>query len=88
VTRVALLADIHGNAVALEAVLRELERQRIDQVIRLGDVFATGPQPQAVLASMRRLGCPVVMGNADAWCLAQPHTQCWPRRDHPALAGH
>ena len=73
-TRVALLADIHGNAVALEAVLRELERQRIDQVIRLGDVFATGPQPQAVLASMRRLGCPVVMGNADAWLLNRTST--------------
>jgi putative phosphoesterase len=69
VTRVALLADIHGNAVALEAVLRDLERQPIDQVVCLGDVAATGPQPQAVLASLRRLGCPVVMGNADVWLL-------------------
>lgn len=68
-TRVALLADIHGNAVALGAVLRDLERQRIDQVVCLGDVFATGPQPRAALAALRRLGCPVVMGNADVWLL-------------------
>lgn len=68
-TRIAILADIHANAVALEAVLRDLERQPIDRVVCLGDVAATGPQPREVMLSLRRLGCPVVMGNADAWLL-------------------
>lgn len=68
-TRIAILADIHANAVALEAVLRDLERQPVDQVVCLGDVAATGPQPREVVLYLRHLGCPVVMGNADAWLL-------------------
>lgn len=40
--RLALLADIHGNLAALEAVAEDLERQRVDAVINLGD-HASGP---------------------------------------------
>ena len=67
--RVALISDIHGNFVALETVLAEIERAGVDRVLCLGDVAATGPQPHAVLARLQALGCPVVMGNADAWLL-------------------
>lgn len=67
--RIALISDIHGNGVALDAVLADLERQSPDQVICLGDVTATGPQPRQVLAKVRALGGPVIMGNTDAWLL-------------------
>lgn len=67
--RVALISDIHGNFVALETVLAEIERAGVDRVLCLGDVAATGPQPHAVLVRLQALGCPVVMGNADAWLL-------------------
>ena len=63
--RVAFISDIHGNAFALEAVLRELEHESFDRLICLGDV-AVGPQPHEVLERVRGLGCPVVMGNWDA----------------------
>jgi predicted phosphodiesterase len=63
---VALIADIHGNLAALEAVLDTLAHEGPDQIVCLGDVAATGPQPHEVLDRLRRLGCPVVMGNADA----------------------
>jgi predicted phosphodiesterase len=52
--RVALISDVHGNVLALEAVLADLAREGIDQIVCLGDTTA---------------GCPVVMGNADAWML-------------------
>lgn len=68
--RIALLADIHGNMTALDAVLTSLESEPIDQVICLGDVAIFGPQPRETLACLRSLGCPVVMGNTDAWALA------------------
>ncbi|HEU5347113.1 MAG TPA: metallophosphoesterase family protein [Ktedonobacterales bacterium] len=67
--RIGLIADIHGNLIALETVLAELERQPLDRLICLGDVAALGPQPGEVLARLRALQCPVVMGNTDAWLL-------------------
>ena len=63
---IALIADIHGNLAALEAVLEALAHERPDEIVCLGDVAATGPQPRQVLDRLHRLGCPVVMGNADA----------------------
>jgi len=63
---IALIADIHGNLTALDAVLETLEVEPPDQIVCLGDVAATGPQPREVLRRLRGLECPVVMGNADA----------------------
>lgn len=67
--RIALIADIHGNLVALDAVLRALESESLDRIVCLGDVAVLGPQPSGVLDRLRQLGCPVVMGNTDAWML-------------------
>jgi predicted phosphodiesterase len=64
--RIALIADIHGNLAALQAALEAIDRDRPDQIVCLGDVAATGPRPREALALLRDVGCPVVMGNADA----------------------
>jgi predicted phosphodiesterase len=66
--RVALISDIHGNLFALDAVLEEIERERFDRLVCLGDV-AVGPQPSETIARVRELDCPVIMGNWDAWFL-------------------
>jgi putative phosphoesterase len=63
---IALVADIHGNLAAFDAVLDALQAEPPHQIVCLGDVAATGPQPSEVLRRLRELGCPVVMGNADA----------------------
>ncbi len=68
--RLAILSDIHGNAVALDATLADLERHPADGLVCLGDAVQGGAQPEAVVARLRALGCPVVMGNADAWLLS------------------
>ncbi|MEM7119502.1 MAG: metallophosphoesterase family protein [Chloroflexota bacterium] len=65
--KIALISDIHGNLHALEAVLAEIKREGVEQIICLGDVAAVGPQPKEVIARLRELECPVVMGNTDAW---------------------
>ncbi len=73
--RIAVISDIHGNAVALDAVLADLKRDPVDQpegpvpVVCLGDAIQGGPQPAEVVAQLRALACPVIMGNADAWLL-------------------
>jgi predicted phosphodiesterase len=63
--KVGLIADIHANAVALETVLLDLEREHPDQIVCLGDLVGGGPQPQEVIARIQALGCPVVTGNVD-----------------------
>ena len=61
-----IISDIHGNLTALEAVLSVIDAERVDRLVCLGDVAATGPQPAESLARLAATGCPVVMGNTDA----------------------
>lgn len=63
--RIALISDIHGNLVALDATLREIATQRIDQIVCLGDIAYSGPQPHECVETIRALGCPTIMGNCD-----------------------
>ncbi len=67
--RLAVFSDIHGNALALDAVLADLQGEAIDQMVCLGDAVQGGAQPAQTVARMRGLGCPIVMGNADHWML-------------------
>jgi putative phosphoesterase len=68
--RVAVLADIHGNLPALEAVLRDVEEAGVDAVVLAGDI-ADGPMPVQTLNVLERLGERAiwVRGNTDR-CLA------------------
>jgi predicted phosphodiesterase len=66
---IAIISDIHGNGVALEAVLSDIKNVGVDQIVCLGDAVQGGPQPAEVVARLRELNCPVVMGNADDWLL-------------------
>lgn len=68
--RIAIISDIHGNRVALDAVLAGLNNEHVDQIVCLGDVAATGPQPHEVVERLKALDRPVVMGNTDAWLLS------------------
>ncbi len=61
---IALIADIHGNAVALDAALADIDRGQPDHILCLGDV-ASGPQPLACLRTLCERGIPCVLGNAD-----------------------
>ena len=64
--RIAIISDIHGNLVALNAVLDDITHERVDRMVCLGDVAAFGPQPAEVVSRLREIGCPVVMGDTDA----------------------
>jgi len=66
--RLAVISDVHGNSTALDAVMSELGREGVDEAVCLGDV-SIGPEPGEALERIRELGCPVIMGNWDAWLL-------------------
>jgi putative phosphoesterase len=71
---VAVLCDIHGNLPALEAVLGEVARESVDEVIVGGDVLP-GPMPVEVLERLLALDRPVrfLHGNGDREALALFH---------------
>ena len=62
--RVAVLADVHGNAPALAAVLAELEREQPDAVVHCGDL-TWGPLPVETLDLLAGRDVLFVRGNAD-----------------------
>ena len=65
--RIAIISDIHGNQIALEAVLEDLARQSsVDHLVVAGDLCLNGPCPREVLETVQRLDCPVIQGNVDA----------------------
>jgi putative phosphoesterase len=64
-SRLALISDQHGNDVAFEAVVADLDRIGVDDICCLGDAFQGGPQPLATLDRLNALGCRTVLGNAD-----------------------
>lgn len=68
--RIGILSDIHGNLVALEAVLAELANEEIDKIVCLGDLATSGPQPSQVISRLRELHGSIVLGNMDAWLLS------------------
>ena len=50
--RVGFISDIHGNLLALDAVLADLERHEVDRIVCLGDL-CFGPQAHERLARVR-----------------------------------
>ncbi|TDO33220.1 putative phosphoesterase [Kribbella sp. VKM Ac-2527] len=64
--RVAVLADIHGNLPALEAVLRGIDAAGVDAIVLNGDL-STGPMPAETVERLAELGDRAiwVRGNAD-----------------------
>ncbi|MEO8901849.1 MAG: metallophosphoesterase family protein [Polyangiaceae bacterium] len=67
--RTALISDIHGNELALNAVLEDIRHRGVDQTVCLGDVATLGPRPLAVLERLQLLGCPCILGNHDEFML-------------------
>jgi len=69
--RLALISDIHGNAVALEAVLSDIRRRGADRIVILGDICFRGPEPKRALEMVRDLvhehDALAIKGNTDEW---------------------
>jgi predicted phosphodiesterase len=61
--RLAALSDIHGNLAALDAVLADIERRDVDQVVNLGDIFSGGLFPRETADRLIPLGLPTIAGN-------------------------
>ena len=65
--RIAVIADIHGNMPALEAVLDDIRRREIDQTINLGDCVSGPLWPREVCGLLMESNSLVIRGNHDRW---------------------
>ena len=63
--QVLVIADIHGNLAALEAVLSQWDPSTTPEIWCLGDIVGYGPEPNACLERVRGLPARVIPGNHD-----------------------
>ena len=70
--RIAILADIHANVLALEAVLTDLKGRTVDKFVNLGDCVSGPLWPRETAELLIRLSWPTVRGNHDRWVTDWP----------------
>lgn len=90
--RIAVLSDLHGNLLALDACLADLESQGgAEAMVVAGDLCLDGPKPKKVLQRLEEIGAACVRGNKDRYLYDDSATQKlssgemaqvgWTRRD-------
>ncbi|MHB8626766.1 MAG: metallophosphoesterase family protein [Aggregatilineales bacterium] len=77
-TRLAVLADIHGNLPALEAVFEDMKQFTIDQVVVAGDVVNLGPFSRQVMERLAAEHCTVMRGNHELYVTSHSQKLAWP----------
>jgi predicted phosphodiesterase len=73
--RIAVIADIHSNAPALEAVLEDLSGRSVDRIVHLGDAFNGPVDPAAVALLLRSQPMIHVRGNGERMVLSEDPEQ-------------
>ncbi|MBV8198067.1 MAG: metallophosphoesterase family protein [Candidatus Eremiobacteraeota bacterium] len=82
--RIAVLSDIHGNLLALDACLSDLASQGgADAVVAAGDLCLDGPKPKKVLQRLEEIGAACVRGNTDRYIGDEASTE---KFDHAEAA--
>jgi diadenosine tetraphosphatase ApaH/serine/threonine PP2A family protein phosphatase len=70
--RFAAIADVHGNYLALEAVIADIRAQGISEIVNLGDM-ASGPlDARRTMNTLMALDAVHVLGNHDRWLIDRP----------------
>src|SRR5271165_5425027 len=69
--QIAVLADIHGNLPALEAVAAEIYRLAPELVVVAGDFQNRGPNPREVTEFVARSGWTLLRGNHEDYVIRQ-----------------
>jgi predicted phosphodiesterase len=88
--RFAAIADVHGNYLALEAVLADIRAQGIGEIVNLGDM-ASGPlDARRTMDALMTLDAVHVLGNHDRYLIDRPPEKMgsWDRPAHARLETH
>lgn len=80
--RVAILADIHGNLPACEAVLQDIERQSPDYIVAAGDLALRGAHPRETVELLVDKCDALLMGNTDCYISGNYLSGAYREKDH------
>ena len=69
--KIGLISDIHGNKKALDAVLKQFEKENIDKIICIGDLVGGAPMSEEVIQIIINMGSKViaVKGNRERYII-------------------
>ena len=70
--KLAVISDIHGNRLALEAVLEDISRHGVDATVNLGDLVSGPMDPVGTIELLMARGFPTITGNHDRYLLERP----------------
>ena len=70
--RTAIISDIHGNLMALETVLADIDQRSVDEIICLGDILGYGPNPVECVDLVKERCEFSLLGNHDFAALYEP----------------
>ncbi len=67
--KIAVISDIHGNKMALDAVLADINLNKCDEIFCLGDIALAGPQPVETMELWNKISpdITVIQGNTDKY---------------------
>jgi diadenosine tetraphosphatase ApaH/serine/threonine PP2A family protein phosphatase len=85
--RFAAIADVHGNHLALAAVLADIRAQGIRDIVNLGDMASGALDPRRTMDALMTLDAVHVLGNHDRYLIDRPVEKMgsWDRPAHAAL---
>jgi predicted phosphodiesterase len=76
--KIAVISDVHGNRLALEAVLDDIARHEVDGTFNLGDLVSGPLEPNRVADILMDLDIPTVRGNHERMLIDNPPDKLGP----------
>ena len=70
--KIAVFSDIHGNYEALKVIIDDINSNKYDEVICLGDLIGLGPNSKECLDLLRKNNIPLILGNHELYCVLGP----------------
>jgi predicted phosphodiesterase len=67
--KIAVLADVHGNSWALEAVLEDIQKRNVSEIINLGDIFYGPLNPSETFKLLSKNKMTTIGGNTDRYLM-------------------
>ena len=73
--KIAVLSDIHGNILALEKVVQDIEQRNIDLVVNLGDHLSGPLWPKETIDYLKQQTWIQIRGNHERQLITQNHNE-------------
>src|SRR6478752_4942877 len=76
--KIAVLSDVHGNVLALDAVLADLDKHKPDRIVNLGDCVSGPLWPRETMERLEQLEAVTIRGNHERQVACLPPDEMGP----------